>query len=197
MLTSCLPTGTIMTTVPESNIANNCNIFNLVCKTSDQSFRGSLWHGAMRNETGNLLGNIRENTIIKNADNKNNLNFEKFGRKDSINWNHNDPILNWNQKDSNSIHVDPNHIGSNQPIPADLTNIGSIHDSDNICAIEKILQSPVHSTVHASQIFNYGSASDPRSSPHDSSAESVTPRGNAKPHGNPFNPAPTIPSYLD
>ena len=41
------------------------------------------------------------------------------------------------------------------------------HDSENIHAIDNILTSLVHSTVHASRIFNYGSASDPPSPPHD------------------------------
>ena len=76
-------------------------------------------------------------------------------------------ILNWNQKYSNSIHIDTNHTDSNQPIPDNSTNIGSIHDSENIHAIDNILTSLVHSTVHASRIFNYGSASDPPSPPHD------------------------------
>ena len=63
-----------------------------------------------------------------------------------------------------------NHTELNQPIPDDSTNIGSIHDSDNICAMEKILASPINSTVYASPIINYGSESDPLSPPHDSSS---------------------------
>ena len=73
---------------------------------------------------------------------------EKVGRKNSINWNHTDSIVNWNRKYSDSIHVDPNHTNWNQPIPSDSTNIRSIHDSADIRAIEKILASSVHSPVH-------------------------------------------------
>ena len=56
-----------------------------------------------------------------------------------VNWNHTDSILNWNQKDSDSINIDTNHTESNQPILADSKNIRSIHDSDDINAIENIL----------------------------------------------------------
>ena len=48
------------------------------------------------------------------------------GRKHSVNWNHTDSIINWNQKYTDSVHIDPNHTDSNQPIPDGLTNIGSI-----------------------------------------------------------------------
>ena len=102
------------------------------------------------NENGNLVGKLRENKVFKNAERENNSNVENFGRKNSINWNHTDSILNLNQKYSDSINVDLNNTNLNQPIPADLASIGSIHDSDNICAIEKILASPVHSPIHAS-----------------------------------------------
>ena len=91
------------------------------------------------------------------------------------------------------IHIDPNHTDLTQPIPVDLTKIGSIHDSDNIWAVNKILASPVHYPVHASRRFTYGSASDPPSPPYDSSAESVTPRGNPKPFHNPPNTVLNIP----
>ena len=82
-------------------------------------------------------------------------------------WNHTNLIINWNKKDYDSTYVDPNHTNSNQSIPDDLTNIGSINDSEHICEIYKILTSPVHSPIHASQIFNYGSASDPPSPKHE------------------------------
>ena len=55
---------------------------------------------------------------------------EKVGRKNPEIWDH---------KYSNLVHVDLNHTEYNQSIPDDLTNIGSIHDSYNICSIEKIL----------------------------------------------------------
>ena len=78
-----------------------------------------------------------------------------------------------------------------------MTNIGSIHDSANICAIENILTSPVHlvhtpTTLPTSPIFNYGRESYPLSPSHDSSEESVTPKGNPKPHDNPSNPVPNV-----
>ena len=75
-----------------------------------------------------------------------------------------------------------------------MTNIGSIHDSANIRAIEKIMELLVHSLVHASLIFSYGSASDPPSPSHDQSAEIVSPKGNPKPHNNPPIPIPYVPA---
>ena len=95
------------------------------------------------------------------------------------------------------IHVDQNHTDSNQPIPADSTNIGSIHDSDNIHKIEKILASLEHSPVHASPIFTYESVIDPTSPPHDSLAESVTTKGITKPRKNPPNTVQNLPSDPD
>ena len=90
-----------------------------------------------------------------------------------------------------------NHTKSNKPIPDDSKNIGLIHDSDNICAIDKILASLVHSLVHTSRIFTYGSASDPPPPPHESPEESVTPRGNPKPFHNPPNLVPNLTAEPD
>ena len=109
---------------------------------------------------------------IENSECKNNFEVDKFGRENYVIWNH---------KDSNSIHVDPNHINSYQPIPAYLTNIISINDAAGICAIEHIFSWPAHlvhtpSLVLAPQIFTYGTAIDPQPTPHESSAESVTPK---------------------
>ena len=42
-----------------------------------------------------------------------------------------------------------------------------------------------------------GSESEPPSPPHDSSVESVTPKGNHKPRNNPPNPVPNVPSDPD
>ena len=73
------------------------------------------------------------------------------------------------------MHVDPNLTNLNRPIPANSTNIGSIHDSKNIRAIEKILSLPIH-LVHTPPpvpdppLFTYGRASDPNSLLHESSA---------------------------
>ena len=79
----------------------------------------------------------------------------------------------WNNKDSDSIHVDPNHTEPNQPIPDNPKNIRSINDSAGIRAIEKIFSLPVHFVhipypVPSTQIFTYGTASDPLSPPYDS-----------------------------
>ena len=70
------------------------------------------------------MENLRGNNIFKNAERKNNSEVEKVGRKNLVNWNCTNSIINWNQKYSDSIHVYPNHTG-----------IGSIHDSANIRAI--------------------------------------------------------------
>ena len=107
----------------------------------------------MKSESENLVENHRGNEVFKYAERENNFNIKNFGRKNSVNWNHTNLVLNWNQKYSESIHVDPNHTNLNQPIPVDLKNIGSIHDSANILTIEKILTSPVHSPVHNSPMF--------------------------------------------
>ena len=128
----------------------------------------------MKIDNKNLVENLRDNKVFKNSERANNFDVGKFGR--NINWNHIDSILNLNQKYYDSIHVDMDHNNSNKPIPADLTNIVSIHDSDYIPAIENILASLVHSLVQASLIFTYGSAIEPPSSPHDSLEESVTPK---------------------
>ena len=90
----------------------------------------------------------------------------------------------------------------NQPIPANLTKIGSIHDSANICAIENILTLTVkflHTTppVLASLVFTYGRASEPPSLSHESSSESAIPKGNPKPRENPPNRLLNVPADPD
>ena len=105
------------------------------------------------------------------------MSVEKVGHGNSVNWNHTDLSLNWNQNYYDSINIDPKHTTSNQPILANLKNIGSIHDSSDICAIEGILSLPVH-LVHKSPpvpdlpIFTNGKSSDPPSPSHDLSEES-------------------------
>ena len=47
--------------------------------------------------------------------------------------------------------------------------------------------------VPASPIFSYVSASDPTSQSHDSSEESMTPKGIPNPHYKPPNPVPCVP----
>ena len=55
------------------------------------------------------MENLRYNTILRNTERKNNFNVEKFGHKNDINWNQTNSIINWNQKYSDSIHIDTNH----------------------------------------------------------------------------------------
>ena len=101
--------------------------------------------------------NLGGNKTFENVDRENNLEVGKVGRKIYVIWNH---------KDSESIHFDPNHTNSNQRIPDNLTNIGSINDSAYICVIENMFSSPVQLVhapylVPAPPIFTYGIASDP------------------------------------
>ena len=42
------PQGSIVTTIPDSNRENNCNIFDSVRRTSDFFYRVSSWHGTMK-----------------------------------------------------------------------------------------------------------------------------------------------------
>ena len=165
--------------------------------TLNLAYMGFLWHIIMESEIENLVGNLRGNKIFKNSERKNNSEFEKVGRQTSVNGNHTDLIINWNQKYCKLIHVDLNHTKSIQPIPATLKKIGSIHDSANICAIEKILASPVHSPVPDSPIILYGSTSDPPSPFHDSSAEIVTPKAIPNPRYNPLNLLLRVPADPD
>ena len=142
-----------------------------------------------KKESEKLGGNKK----FENAKRENNFEFEKLGRRNSV---------IWNQKDSNTVKFDPNHTNLNKPIPSYSTNIISLNDSADICAIENIFSSPVHLvhipfTVHAPRIFTYGIESDPRSPLHDSLAESVTHKGNHMPRNNPPNPVPNIPSNPD
>ena len=127
------PSRTIRIPRPQitSTRKGSCDIFDLVSRTSDLSYMGFLWYGTDKIESKNLGGN----TNFENAESENNFEAENVGHKNSVVWNH---------KDSDSIHVDPNHTYLNQPIPEDLINIRSIHHSTDICAIEKILISLVN-----------------------------------------------------
>ena len=78
----------------------------------------------MKSENENLVEKIRGNNIKKNAERKNNFKVWKVGRENPVNLNRTSSILNCNKKDSYSINVNINHTDSNQPIPADPTNIG-------------------------------------------------------------------------
>ena len=157
------PQGPIVTTIPESNRANNCDILNSVSKTSDITYTSSPCHDTIKYEDENLVENLRDNKNFKNAERKKSSKVEKVGRKNSVNWNHTNSILNWNKKYSKLIHIDTNHTDSIQPILDNLTNTVSIHDSANILAIENILALLVHSLVPASPIFLYRNATYPPS----------------------------------
>ena len=76
----------------------------------------------MKSEIENLVENPRGNKNFKNDERKNNFEVEKVGRINSVNCNHTNSIIHWNQKCSNAIHVDPNTTNLNQPIPDDLIN---------------------------------------------------------------------------
>ena len=125
-LTGMKTQGHIGNMIPESNSASKCEIFKSTRRTYDISYRVFPYHGPEKSEIKILGGN----KTFKNADHENNFEVEKVDRKNSIILNH---------KYSDSIHVDPNHTDSNQLIPDDLKNIGSINNSDDICAIEKII----------------------------------------------------------
>ena len=81
-----------------------CDIFNSV-------IRGFPWHGTKNSENLNLVENHKVNKNYKNSERKINSEVGKNGRKYSVNWNHTDLILDWNQNDSHSVHVDINRTG--------------------------------------------------------------------------------------
>ena len=55
------------------------------------------------------------------------------------------------------------------------------------------MASPLHSLVQTLPIFNYGSASEPPSPPHDSLSEIMTPKLNPNPRNNPPNTVLNVP----
>ena len=71
------PHGPIVTTIPESNITSNCNIFASVSRTSYLAYRGFTWHGAAKRESEYLRGN----KTFENGESKNNFVDEKLGAK--------------------------------------------------------------------------------------------------------------------
>ena len=54
-----------MTTIPDSCRANNSDIFDLVRKTLDISFRGWQWHGKINSESEKLVQNLMGKKIKK------------------------------------------------------------------------------------------------------------------------------------
>ena len=83
--TGMKPKGPIMTKISESNRVNNCYIFDSVNKTLDIASTVLPWYGT-KNETGNLVENLIDNTIFKSAERENNFEVEKNGR--GVNLNH-------------------------------------------------------------------------------------------------------------
>ena len=64
---------------------------------SDPDYRVLPWHGTMKNETRNLVENLRDNIIFKHSECEDNFNVENIGRKNSVKWNPNDLIIKWNK----------------------------------------------------------------------------------------------------
>ena len=97
------PSRTIGIPLPQitSTRPSNCEIFDLVSRVSS-------WHDTIKSESKKTAENLKGNKIFKSAERKNNFEVEKIGRKTYVDCNHTRLILNWNQKDSDSIHVDPN-----------------------------------------------------------------------------------------
>ena len=83
------PSRTIVIPLPHiTRISmSNCDIFDLF-------IRGLPYHGTIKSESEILVENIRDNKIFKNAERENNFEIEKVGRKNSVNWNHTNSILN-------------------------------------------------------------------------------------------------------
>ena len=79
----------------------------------------------------------------------------------------------------------------------DSKYIGSIQYSVGICAIKKILASIVNLLGPALPIFLYGIKSDPPSTSHDSSVESVIPKVMPKPRNKPLNLVLYVPADPD
>ena len=63
--TEMKPLGPIMNMIPEFNRANKCDIFNSPIKALALAYRGLLWYGTIKDETGNLVENIRYNFFSK------------------------------------------------------------------------------------------------------------------------------------
>ena len=75
------PQGPIVTMIPESNRANNCDIFNLVNRMSDIAYRSSPSYGTMKIVIKNLVENLNGNNIFKNTERENNFEFKNVGRR--------------------------------------------------------------------------------------------------------------------
>ena len=51
------PQVPIVTSIPDSNRASNCNIFDSSSRPSDTAYRGLAWHDKIKNESKNLGSN--------------------------------------------------------------------------------------------------------------------------------------------
>ena len=63
--TEMKPWGPIVTTIPDSNRANNCNIFNLVIKMLYLAYRGLPWYGTTKNEAGKPVETLETTQFSK------------------------------------------------------------------------------------------------------------------------------------
>ena len=77
------------------------DIFDSIKGMLDLNYVGFPWHGAVKSGVENLGGN----KSFKNSEQENNFEVEKVGCKNSE---------IFNQKDSDLIHIDPNHTDLNQ-----------------------------------------------------------------------------------
>ena len=102
------PHGPIMTTIQESNRANDCNISDLVNRPLSISYRVLALYATILSEIENCRGKK------ENAERENSFEVEKVARENSV---------IWNLKYSDSIQVDNNHTDPNQPFPDDFTVI--------------------------------------------------------------------------
>ena len=75
------PQGHIVTTIPESNRRNNCNIFKFVIRTSDLVYIRLPWNGKIKSGSKNIVEKLRSNNIFKNARGKNNSVVQNFEQK--------------------------------------------------------------------------------------------------------------------
>ena len=167
------PQGPIVTTIPESNIANNCNIFNSIGRISDSACRILPWPGTMKIESENLVENLRGNK-----------NFKIMSAKIIL------KLKSWAQifcnLESQRFWLDL-HWSESHQLESTHSRLFDKHWINpwfsRYFSIEKILTLLLHLVhtylpVPSLPIFLYGRASDPPSPLHYSSAEILAPKGN-------------------
>ena len=91
-----IPRQQIISTIERTRTRKgfNCDILDSVSSNLDLFCRSSLWHGAAKSE------GLGGNNIFENAERGKKIEVEKVDCKNSVIWNH---------KESDLIHVDPNH----------------------------------------------------------------------------------------